>query len=175
MSETDLQTGNYVSESDFLQRIAQILRSGYFRLVSCAGSDILRCEGPSTVRRNRTTKLVGLTVEGWHRLLPDYFHQDSLGSATVELAVEDLLPRAEIEFSLRDGDHHFPAHDLSLHVTVGVVFAGSVVGVSLGRGIEGGETFQPLLVILVETRLVIVDEDRGCDVHRVAYPRLGYS
>ena len=57
-------------------------------------------------------------------LLPDYLHQHSLAPPAVELAVEDLLPRPEIEMSFRDRHHYLPAHDLPFHVSVCVVFAG---------------------------------------------------
>src|SRR5262245_29659724 len=61
--------------------------------------------------------------------LPDDLDQDPLGPAAVELAVEDLLPRAEVELPLRHRDHHLAAHDLALVVRVGVVLAGAVVPV----------------------------------------------
>src|SRR3974390_1537079 len=55
----------------------------------------------------------------------DDFHQHALLAPAVELAVEDLFPRAEVEFAGGDGDDDFPAHDLALPVGVGVVFAGA--------------------------------------------------
>ncbi len=67
----------------------------------------------------------------------DDFYQDAFCAAAVELAVKDLFPRAEIEFALGDGDHHFPAHDLPLVMGVAVVFAGAIVMIGLRRGIEG--------------------------------------
>ena len=39
-------------------------------------------------------------------LLPDHFHQHAIRSATIEFAVEDLLPRAEVEFAIGDGDQN---------------------------------------------------------------------
>ena len=85
----------------------------------------------------------------------------------VELAVEDLFPRAEVELAVGDGDDDLAAHDLAFHVGVGVVFAGAVVMVARGRRIEGGELLQPLLVVFVQPRLVVVDEHAGGDVHGV--------
>ncbi len=41
----------------------------------------------------------------------------------VEFAVEDLLPRAEIEFAFGDRDDDVAAHDLTLEMRIGVVFA----------------------------------------------------
>ncbi len=63
-----------------------------------------------------TGTMADLTV-----LFADDLDQDALAAAAVELAVEDLLPRAEVELAIGDGDHHFPAHDLALEVGVGVV------------------------------------------------------
>src|SRR5262249_47558919 len=60
-------------------------------------------------------------------LSPDRLDQAALGPAPIELAVEDLLPRAEIELALGDRHHHFAAHDLSLVVGVGVILARPIV------------------------------------------------
>ena len=87
-------------------------------------------------------------------------------TAPIELAIEDLHPGAEVEAAFRHGDD-FAAHDLAFHVGVGVVFAGAVVGVALGRFVERGQLLQPLFVIGVQARLIVVDEDRSCDVHGV--------
>ena len=62
----------------------------------------------------------------------------------VELAVEDLLPRAEVELALGDRHHDLAAHDLPLVVGVGVVLARAVVVVALRRRIERGQFFEPL-------------------------------
>src|SRR6185295_10546777 len=99
--------------------------------------------------------------------LPDHLHQHPLRPAAVELAVEDLLPRAEVELPLRDRDHDLPAHHLPFVVGVAVVLAGLVVVVALGARVVGGEPLEPLLVVLVQARLVVVDEDGRGDVHRV--------
>jgi len=62
-------------------------------------------------------------------LLADYFNQHALSPAAVEFAVENLFPRAEIEFAFSNCDDDFPAHDLTFQVGVGVVFAGSVMSI----------------------------------------------
>ena len=56
---------------------------------------------------------------------------------------------------------HLPAHHLALGV--GVVVAGVVVAVLADRGM-GREPLQPLVVILVQPPLIVVDEHRGGDV-----------
>ena len=65
-------------------------------------------------------------------LLPDDLDQHPLGSAPVELAVEDLLPRAEIQLPFGDRHHDLAAHDLALVVGVGVILAGAVMVIPLG-------------------------------------------
>ena len=74
-----------------------------------------------------------------------------LRPAAVELAVEDLLPRAEVEPALGDGDHDLAAHDLALQVGVGVVLAGPVVAVR-GVRLVRRELLQPRVVIVVQAR-----------------------
>ena len=81
-----------------------------------------------------------------------YLDQHSLCASAVEFAVEDLFPRAEIQFALGDGDDDFAAHDLALEMGVGVVFAGAVVLIGAGRSVRG-EFLQPHLVVVMQTRL----------------------
>ena len=65
--------------------------------------------------------------EATHELLPDDLDEHALRAPAVELAVEDLLPRPEVELAVGDGHDHLAAHDLALDVRVGVVLAGVVV------------------------------------------------
>src|SRR5579875_2271699 len=95
-------------------------------------------------------------------LLADNLHQDALGPATVELTVEDLFPWSEVEGASRNRHHDLAAHDLALEVRVGVVLPCVVMPV-LGRRRVGGETLQPPAEVLVQSRLVVVDENRGRD------------
>jgi hypothetical protein len=39
--------------------------------------------------------------------------QHALAAPSVELAIKDLLPRTEVEFTRRDCDHNLPLHDLA--------------------------------------------------------------
>ena len=65
------------------------------------------------------------------------------------------------------GDRHLAPHDLALVVGITVVFPGAVVMVALGARVERREPLEPALVVLVQARLVVVDEDARGDVHRV--------
>src|SRR5215472_13413876 len=60
-------------------------------------------------------------------LLTNNLDEHSFRAISVELAVENLLPRAEIELSPSYCYHDFASHDLPLEVSVGVVLAGAVV------------------------------------------------
>src|SRR5713226_6402015 len=91
--------------------------------------------------------------------LADDLDHDALVAPPVEFAVEDLLPRSEIELAVRDGHDHFTAHDLPFVMRVAVVFAGAVVVIALRRRVIRREPFEPALVVLVQSRLVVVDED----------------
>jgi hypothetical protein len=69
-------------------------------------------------------------------LFPDYLDQHSLFSSAVEFAVENLFPRAEIQFAFGDRNDNFAAHDLTLQVRIGVVFAGAVVSIGVRRRVR---------------------------------------
>jgi hypothetical protein len=88
--------------------------------------------------------------EAARRSLADDLDEDPLRPVAVELAVEDLLPGAEVELALGDGDDDLAAHDLAFEVGVGVVLAGAVVGVPLRRRVERRQAFQPRLVVGVQ-------------------------
>jgi hypothetical protein len=99
-------------------------------------------------------------------LFADDLYQRAFSAAAVELAVKDLFPRAEIEFAFGDGDDDFATHDLALKVGVGVIFAGAIVPVGVGRRVRR-QFLQPDLVIVMKPALVVVDEDGRGDVHGV--------
>ena len=55
------------------------------------------------------------------------FDEYALAAGAIKLAVKDLFPGAEVEFARGDRDYYLAAHDLSLHMCVGVIFAGAIV------------------------------------------------
>ena len=77
-----------------------------------------------------------------------------------------MFPRTEIQFPICDRDDNFAAHDLTLEMGVGVIFAGAIVLIAAGR-IVRSEFFQPNLIIVMQARFVVVDEYRRRDVHGV--------
>ncbi|SRR5258705_7860963 len=92
-------------------------------------------------------------------LLADDLDEDALLAPAVELAVEDLLPSSEVQLSRGHRNDHFAAHDLTLNMRVGVVLACSVVMVMVD-GFVRRQVLQPDLVVVMQSLLVIVDEDR---------------
>lgn len=91
--------------------------------------------------------------------LADDFDEDPLASPTIELTVEYLLPRPEVQLALRDGDNDLSTHNLPFQMGIAVVFPGSIVPI-LTDGLVGGKPLQPLLVVLVKTAFIVVDEHR---------------
>jgi len=107
------------------------------------------------------------STEGFEASIADDLDEHALSSSPVELAVEDLLPRAEVELPTRDRNHYLPPHHLALEVRVPVVLPRPVVEVLRDRFVRC-EPFQPTLVVIVEAALVVVDEDGCGDMHSVA-------
>jgi len=105
------------------------------------------------------------------RSLSDDLDEDALLSPAVELAVEDLLPRTEVEHAVRDGDDDLAAHDLSFEVGISIVLSGPIVAILTHRFVRC-EPLQPNLVVVVEPWFIIVDEDRCCYVHGVHHANI---
>src|SRR5262249_1278133 len=63
-------------------------------------------------------------------------------------------------------DDDFAAHDLTFEMGVSIVFASAIVSIGARRRV-GRQFFQPRLVIVMQPGLIVVDEHRGGDVHRV--------
>src|SRR5208337_2703457 len=85
-------------------------------------------------------------VSGSSVLIADDLDEHPLAPASIEFAVEYLLPGAEVKFAFGYGNHHFTAHDLPIHVSVGIVFAAVVVPILVYR-LVGGELFEPCGVV----------------------------
>ncbi len=99
-------------------------------------------------------------------LFPYNFYQDTLAAAAVEFAVKDLFPRAEIQAASANRHHHFPAHHLALEMRIGIILARQIVPV-LRKRLVGRKRLQPFFVIVMKAGFVVIDEDRGGDVHSI--------
>ncbi len=100
-------------------------------------------------------------------LLSNNLHKYPLNTSAVKLPVEDLLPGAKVEFAIRYGHDNLASHDLAFHVGIGVILAGSVVVITLGRRVEGGQLLKPFLVILVQPGFIVIYEHGRGYMHRV--------
>src|SRR5439155_23465242 len=86
------------------------------------------------------------------RSLPDDLHHHPLLPPPVELGVEDLLPRAEVELPLRDRQDHLVVDQRALQVRVGVVLTRLVVAIVARRR----QLVEPLDEVLLQPRLLVV-------------------
>ena len=98
--------------------------------------------------------------------LTDNLDEHPFAPASVEFAVEDLLPGAEVKPASGYGNYNFTAHDLAFHVSIGIVFPAVVVSILVDRLVRG-ELFEPRGVVAMESALVVVDEHRSSDMHCV--------
>jgi len=99
-------------------------------------------------------------------LFTDDLNEYPLAPASIEFAVEYLLPGAEVEFAPCYRHYYFAAHDLAFQVGVGIILTGVVMAVTAYRGVRG-EVFEPCGVIVMQSSLIIVNENGGGDVHCV--------
>src|SRR5262245_48664907 len=95
--------------------------------------------------------------------LAHHFDDHAFLAPAVELRVEHLFPRAEIELAVGDRQHDLMSHDRPLQVRIGVIFSGLVMPV-----VEAGrrELFEPHLKILDQAVLPVIHVDSRRDVHR---------
>src|SRR5438034_3487285 len=93
----------------------------------------------------------------------DHFDHDALLALPIELRVEHLLPRPEIERAVRDRQDHLVTHDGALQVSIGVVLTRLVMPIVEARR---GELLAPDLEVVDETVLPVVHVHAGGDVHR---------
>jgi len=98
-------------------------------------------------------------------LFPNYFDQNPFFPFPIEFPIKKLFPWSEIEFPLCDGYDDFASHDGSLQVGIGIVLV--AVMLVLGVGLFRGELLQPDFEVLVESGLIVINEDTGTDVHGV--------
>src|SRR6516162_6403016 len=102
-----------ITRSTWTSARSRSIRSYATRSNRAARSTRRSCGSPSTQRSAARPLRAGS--------IPDHLDQHALLAAAVELAVEDLFPRAEVELSLRHRDDDLPPHDLALVMRVAVV------------------------------------------------------
>lgn len=100
------------------------------------------------------------------RLFPYDLDQNALGPPPFKFAVEDSLPRSEVELAACDSNDDFAVHNLSLVMGITIILASAVVFIAADWFIWG-EFFESAFVVFVQSALVVVYEDAGCYVHGV--------
>ena len=98
------------------------------------------------------------------RLVPYDFNQNALRPPPIEFAIEDSLPRSEIESTFGDGNDNFAAHDLSFVMGISIILASAVVFVA-ADWFMWGELFEPAFVVIVQSTLIVVYENACGYVH----------
>ena len=98
-------------------------------------------------------------------LFAENLDKNAFGPFPVKFSVKNAFPGAKIKPSPRDSHDHLAPHEGAFQVGIGVVFR-AVMPV-LGVGFFRGQLFQPFFKVVMQTGLIIVDEDRGGDVHGV--------
>ena len=72
-----------------------------------------------------------------------------------------------MHIAIDDGDDNFAAHDLPFVVCVCVVFAGTIVVIPDRQRVECSQLFKPFVAVAMQSRLVVINENTGCYVHRI--------
>lgn len=101
-------------------------------------------------------------IDVW-RLLPNDFYDRPLFPLSIELGIEDSLPRSEIEFALGDRQGYRLVQKQTLEVRVPVILTSLMVAIVFAKG---RELLQPLVDVLNQPGFVVVHVDSGGDVHR---------
>ena len=89
-------------------------------------------------------------------LFPDNLDEDAFMAATVELAVEDLLPGTEVQTPVCDRHHYFTPHYLPLQMGVGIIL--THIMAILGNRFMGRQFFQPDVIVMVQSGFIVVDK-----------------
>src|ERR1051326_8747477 len=91
------------------------------------------------------------------------FHDDAFVTLAIKFRIENSLPGSEIKFAGCDRHDTFMMNEQRLQVRVAVVLAGFMV---LGILTKWGKVLKPLINVLDESTLVVVNIYSGGDVHR---------
>lgn len=100
-------------------------------------------------------------------LLPNNLHQHPLPPSPVELVIENVLPRAEVQLAVGDGDDDFAAYDRVLRGVASIPPAILARRVSEGRGGSVAEEQRAIAVSAGN------DRDRCVRSHCVPRSRFG--
>ena len=87
-------------------------------------------------------------------LFSHYLNDDAFIALPVELGIENLLPRSEVQFPVGDRHDDFVVNDQRFKVSISIVLARLVMQVILAERSQG---FEPDVDILNQPALVVID------------------
>src|SRR5262245_15605610 len=93
--------------------------------------------------------------------LAEDLDDDPLLPPPVELRIEHLLPRTEVERTLGDREDHLVMHQRALEMRVGIVLTGLVMAIVPG----GRKLLEPHHAAVLQATLLVVHPDACGDVH----------
>src|SRR5512135_203309 len=96
------------------------------------------------------------------RLLAQYLDHHALSPLTVELRVIDLLPGSEIQLPGRDRHDDLMMDQQALQMRVSIFLSSAMMAV---LRIERSQALEPVINVLNQSALGIVDVDPRSDVH----------
>ena len=92
--------------------------------------------------------------------------QSPLLSLPIQLIVKDLLPRVEVQLTIRNGTYNLSSHDGPLLVCISIIFIPIMLVLAI-RFLRS-KLFKSDLIVLIETTFIVVDEYTGCYAHSFA-------
>src|SRR6185436_11874899 len=122
---------------------------------SCSSPSTPRAAARCTKRKRRPPQRICASQ------LSHHFDHHAFLPLPIELSVEHLFPRSQVQLTPSDGDNHLVPHERPLQMGVGVVFTRLVVAI---RQPGGRELLQPFLKVVNQAIFPVVHVDRRRDV-----------
>ena len=97
---------------------------------------------------------------------PDYLYEHAFLTPAIEFAIESLFPGTKVPPASAYRNHYFAPHYLPFNMGVGIVLTSQVVAVICSRFVRR-QSLEEFLIVLKQAALVIVDEYRRSNVHRI--------
>src|SRR6185437_13884165 len=144
------------------------IRAPWDRVGVCVCREFMQDSAGQTCQSRRSRNVKPCYAETWDlaTLLPHRLQNHPLRPLSVPFAVEDSLPRSEVEMAARHRHDHLVADRDRAQMRRGVVLAGAAVMPIAFRIPRRHRLLEPVENVFPEIRLVIIHEYRRRDVHR---------